>query len=1101
MIENEDLRLSWLSAKAKRYQVQVTTNFVDWKDVVPKQDGSGETISIQLRANAPAAGLLGGVSRDIWLGVEGSALSDLTDHPNYPGTPNGTYAIADASSPDNEIDNYGARFRGYLIPPGGGTYTIGLEALDHGQLLVSRSASQDDLNAFLESMEGGLVTRSAELESGSPYYFEVIHKAGVGRDVCKLQWSGPGIDEMSVIGGDSLAFWLGEATIESDSPVQFYRLVVEDFDTDDDGATDWEENEMGYHPFDPDSQVTGVLDGETLITALGGGAEPAIVTYSVLAASGYEEGSNGSPVAATVLFERTGGFVEEPLVIPMSYNGTAVVGVDFDAPDMITFDANVATVELSIVPEKDSQVEVPETVIIDIVAGDAYESQSDPVEVTVEDYEVQEPTLYIATLTPEGGADSPASGVSSLWLSGNRLSCTVSVSFQGLTSEQTAAHIHLADPVSGPAIESLELGQIEDHQWEFPEEGQGPLTSAQAIVDALTAGRLYVNVHSSIYPAGEIRGDYLPSDGSDTFVPPADPPPVPDYEGDEQTRDLVRLLTQATFGATLDGVAEVRSKGIEAWIDEQMNDEIVLPTSLLDYNLAADSWEVAWNEQLQVDGNPAYDPEFQPRHNNRRRGWFLGAIKGKDQLRQRVAFALSEIFVISDENTKVRTHQYGAAHYYDMLVGNAFGNYRELLEDVTLHPMMGNYLSMIYNEKADEVLGTSPDENYAREVMQLFSIGLVQLHPDGTVKLDAQSLLPIATYDNHDITELARVFTGWSYAKRWVRDDLVDNTRFYAGGGPRYRTGVTTTPMKLFPDFHDDGEKVIVNETTIPADQGGEEDMADALDALFQHPNTPSFISRRLIQRLVTSNPSRGYVYRVAQVFENNGAGERGDLGAVVKAILLDYEARSLEVADDAEFGKQREPLIRFLSILRSLNATTALPVADLEAHGFSNDGRFPEGTGRYRFGDTTNLLSQSPLSSPSVFNWFLPDYVFPGVMAEAGMVGPEFQTTTETWVVKSANYKYGLLFNRNGLPLQAVRGDRSNDDHAIPDFAPLQTILDTDGVEALIDHLDMFWTAGAMTDETKAVLLDVVSNTSDTIKLKTALYLTVVSPDYIIQR
>ena len=1101
MIDGEALRLTWPSVKGKRYQVQMTTDFVSWRAAVPAQDGTGSPITVHLRANTESAGLIGGMSRDVWLDIDGSTLSDLTDHPDYPDKASGTQAVSGTASVEDEGDNYGARFRGYVIPPASGTYTFELEALNDAQLLVSRSTSRSDLNELLRSTGGGLVTRAADLEAGAPYYFEIIHKAGEGHDFCDLRWSGPGIDEPTVIGGDSLAFWLGDAAIDPTAPVQFFRLLVDDFDTDEDGASDWEENEMGYHPFDPESQRSGVLDGESLVAELGGGDDPATVNYEVLVGNSYEVGASGSAVAATVLFSREGGELSEPLVVSLSYSGTAAAGSDFDAPDMVVFDAAAETVELPIVPKLDSQIEVPEKVIIDIVPGEAYESRGEPVEISIEDHEVQEPTLYIATLTPEDGVDTSASGVSSLWMSGDRLTFTVAIGFQGLTSEQTAAHIHLADPVNGPAIESLELGEFDDHIWEIPEGGQGPLTSAQAIVDALTAGRLYVNVHSSVYPAGEIRGDYVPSDGSDTFDPPEDPPPVPDYEGDEQTRDLVRFLNQATFGATEDEVEEVRSKGMETWIAEQMNHEIVLPTSLLDYNQAADSFEVAWNEQLGVDGNPAYDPEFHPRHNNRRRGWFLGAIKGRDQLRQRVAFALSEIFVISDENSKVRTHQYGAAHYYDMLAGHAFGNYRELLGDVTLHPMMGNYLSMIYNEKADEELGTSPDENYAREVMQLFSIGLVQLHPDGTVKLDPLSLLPIPTYDNHDITELARVFTGWSYAKRWAGNNLIDNNRFYYGGGPRYQTGVTTTPMKMFPEFHDVGEKVIVNETAIPAGQTGEQDMRDALDTLFNHPNTPSFIAKRLIQRLVTSNPSRGYVYRVAQAFEDNGLGERGDLGAVVKAILLDYEARSLEVASDPEYGKQREPLIRFMSILRALNATTSLPLADLEAHGFNNDGRFPEGTGRYRFGDTTNLLSQSPLSSPSVFNWFLPGYVFPGVMAEAGMVAPEFQTTTETWVVKSANYKYGFLFGPNGLPLQPLRGDRSNNDHAIPDYSGLQSILDEGGVEALIDHLDMFWVAGSMTEETKAILQDVVSSTTDAQKLKTAVYLTVVSPDYIIQR
>ena len=1099
MQENE-LHLSWPSVAGKRYQIEVTSDLRNWRRAAPAQGGSGKVITLRIQKESGRAAFLGGVHRDLWMDIAGTTVESLTRHPDYPRNPAGTFATPVSSSSENDGENYGAKFRGYFVPPRSGTYTIDLSSRDESRLLVSRNADISALQLLMTSPTRGVSTRNLDLTAGRAYYFELLHKAGEGLDFCKLEWKGPGVAGESLLESRRLAFWLGESdAIDLNAPMQFYRILVEDLDTDEDGATDWEELAVEYHPFDPHSQKPGVLDGRVLIEELGGSPPRATLTIETLVANGYEEGASGQPVAAGYLLRRKGGELSEPLVVPLLFGGSATHDSDYKAVEVIAFPADAAEVEVPISPEKDTLIEVPETVELSIKPGDAYEWEGDPLVVTIEDFEVQESTLYVTTLTAEEGVETNASGISSVWLAGDRLSATVALDFQGLTSEQTAAHIHYT--VDGAAIESLGLGTFEDHLWIFPEQGQGPLTSPQAIVDALTSGQLYVNVHSSIYPAGEIRGTYLPGDGSGEFIPPEDPPPVPDYEGEEETRDIVRFLTQATFGATEALVEEVRAKGIEAWIDDQMNEALVKPTSLLNYTEAANNWEFAHNEQLIADGDPAGDPEFQPRHHNRRRGWFLGAIKGKDQLRQRVAFALSEIFVVSDDNAKVRTHQYGAAHYYDMLASHAFGNYRELLEDVTLHPIMGNYLSMIYNEKANEELGTSPDENYAREVMQLFSIGLVELHPDGTIKLDPATLLPTATYENEQITELARVFTGWSYAKRWQGNVLVDNTRFYYGGGPRYRIGVTTAPMKMFPQFHDIGEKVIVAGNVIPAQQTGEKDMEDAMDTLFHHANTPSFLSRRLIQRLVTSNPSRGYVYRVAQVFEDNGSGVRGDLGAVIKAILTDYEARSLEAAADPEYGKQREPLIRFTSILRTLDANTNLPLSDFDAHGYVNDGRFSDAAGRFRFGDTTNLLSQSPLSAPSVFNWFLPDYVFPGVTAEAGMVAPEFQTTTETWVVKSANYKYALLFNRNGLPLQPVRGDRSNDDHAVPDFTRLQKILDTDGVSALIDHLDLYWVAGAMTAETKAILNDVVANTGNNLKLKTAIYLTVVSPDFIIQR
>ncbi|HEX5006678.1 MAG TPA: DUF1800 family protein, partial [Hyphomonadaceae bacterium] len=319
--------------------------------------------------------------------------------------------------------------------------------------------------------------------------------------------------------------------------------------------------------------------------------------------------------------------------------------------------------------------------------------------------------------------------------------------------------------------------------------------------------------------------------------------------------EAARLLTQATFGPTDASIQQVQSQGINGWITAQLS--MPLGTSHREYVDAA------------IAANGGADAE------NFYETWWRQAISNQDQLRQRVAFAYSQIFVISlnDPNIDVR----GAASYYDMLERNAFGNFRTLLNDVTLHPMMGRYLTFLANQKEDDDGARTPDENYAREVMQLMTIGLVELNNDGTPRLDGGQTIP--TYTTADIGGLAKVFTGLS----WYNPSPTNNTFF--GGNEHDDRSVT--PMIFYPNFHSTSTKAFLG-TTIAASAtvDGPGDLNTALNALFNHANVGPFISHRLIQQMVTSNPSPAYVNRVATVFNNNGAGVRGDMAAVIRAIL-----------------------------------------------------------------------------------------------------------------------------------------------------------------------------------------------------------------------
>jgi uncharacterized protein (DUF1800 family) len=379
--------------------------------------------------------------------------------------------------------------------------------------------------------------------------------------------------------------------------------------------------------------------------------------------------------------------------------------------------------------------------------------------------------------------------------------------------------------------------------------------------------------------------------------------------------------------------------------------------------------------------------------------------------------------------------------------------------------MMAEYLSSLRNAKATfnsaGAVLTTPDENYAREIMQLFTIGLSLLQPDGTLQLGADGL-PIPTYNQTTITEMAKVFTGWGYASTNLTQFRTAPTNYF-------------NPLGLFPAFHEDTAKNLspVLTTPIPANLGGVEDLKRALDALFNHQNTGPFVSRQLIQRLVTSNPSPAYIYRVAQKFANNGSGVRGDLGAVVRAILTDYEARSPEVISNVTYGKLKEPLLRLTALLRTFNASSRIN----RFSGFQNtvDGApitpttpNPNDSSRVSSNSSStnttgiqNSLAEAALRSPTVFNFYSPDYVLPGELAKAGLVAPEFQITDDIYSINVPNTLRTFILASNAAT--TVTGNAT----LVLDLSYEQTLVGNPA--ALIDHLATVLTANAMTPAARA--------------------------------
>lgn len=515
--------------------------------------------------------------------------------------------------------------------------------------------------------------------------------------------------------------------------------------------------------------------------------------------------------------------------------------------------------------------------------------------------------------------------------------------------------------------------------------------------------------------------------------------------------DAARFLVQASYGPDDVSIETVRSLGYAGWIDNQFTRPQTLHRPYIEAAMA---------------GGPPGTPERAYRDLVMDTFW-KQAITGADQLRQRVVFALSQIFVVSQTNDDVYARPRGLCDYLDMLGANAFGNFRTLLQAVTLHPTMGLYLSMLRNQKESPAAGRAPDENYAREVMQLFTIGLVRLTADGTAVKDGKGE-PIATYDNADVQGLARVFTGWS----WAGPDT-SNQRFLGSTADPDRD---VTPMQAYPQFHSASVKSFLG-VTIAANTDAATSLRIALDTLFNHPNTGPFIGRQLIQRLVTSNPSNAYVARVAAAFADNGGGVRGDMKTLIRAILLDPEARSSSAGARPGWGKLREPVIRLANWARAFGATSVS--GDFTIRNVA---------------DPSTALAQNPLRAPSVFNFFRPGYVPPSTaIASAGLVAPEFQITGETSVAGYLNYMRMVV--SSGAGGGDVRSDYVNE------------VALADDPDRLVDRVQLLLTAGRMSAATRVAIRDAVASipagaaNAPLSRAKLAIYLTLASPEFVVQK
>ena len=536
---------------------------------------------------------------------------------------------------------------------------------------------------------------------------------------------------------------------------------------------------------------------------------------------------------------------------------------------------------------------------------------------------------------------------------------------------------------------------------------------------------------------------------------PIPPPGTPPVSADPTRDDLIqasRMASHATFGLDYQDIYSMAEQGIEDWLDEQFD----MPYSS-HVKIAADL--MRRREAGEFEG---FEEGVQFKIVFWRVAWWNRVMTAEDQLRQRVAFALSEIFVISDIDI-LRDHPYAITSYNDMLLDGAFGNFQRLLRNVALHPAMGNYLSHINNHKAIPEDNIFPDENFAREVMQLFSIGLHELEIDGTVRTDSEGR-PIPAYDNDDIHELAKVFTGLSY-----------------GGDPSYFGRVWPpffrSQMKMFEHAHTQGEKYLLNGQVVPDGQTGMEDIADGIENLFNHPNVGPFICKQLIQRLVTSNPSPEYVARVARAFNGDATGVRGDMKAVIKAVLLDPEA--LNPTNPATFGKLREPIIRLAALARQFNATS-------EDGMFFNNG--------YRLNYYTN---QHPYSAPSVFNFFLPSHMPAGELAANGLVAPEFQITNSSTIIGMTNQlDVGIFSFHKGELLFSYWAPFTKTEINIGDYVAL-----AEDPEELLDRLDIVLTYGRLSDGTRQAILGIlrdISGMQD--RVEHAIYLMTLSPDYAVE-
>jgi uncharacterized protein (DUF1800 family) len=535
-----------------------------------------------------------------------------------------------------------------------------------------------------------------------------------------------------------------------------------------------------------------------------------------------------------------------------------------------------------------------------------------------------------------------------------------------------------------------------------------------------------------------------------------------------------RFLLQAQFSASDAQIQDVRIQGPAVWLAGQFN----VPAGISGFDwLNARGYGAIDNATRYYDNNYPGDHMI----------WYQ-LMAAPDPVRQRAALALSEFFVVSLSGLSFVWRSHALAAWWDLLAAHAFGNFRALLQGVTLNAAMGYYLNTKGNLKENPVTGRAPDENFAREVMQLFTLGLYQLNLDGSEKRGADGS-KLETYTQSDISNLARLFTGWDFDQTQnvntvepVQNRSISNTAF------------ARLPMRLTPGNHSTLAATFLG-VSVPAGTDGTAALNTALDTLFNHPNVGPFFGRQMIQRLVTSNPSPSYVARVAGAFNNNGAGVRGDLKAVFSAVLLDEEARGPAGLTQAGFGKLREPVVRLVQWGRTFGIASALgswKIGDL--------------------GDPATQLGQSPLRSPSVFNFFRPGYVPPSTALSAAKIpAPEFQLVNETSVGGYLNYLQGVV--RNGIRVNApdLPNNASNaaNGYDIAAAYSVELALAADA-PALVARLGLLLCAGQLSVTTRSLIVNALNATPVTAassdsarrdRVAAAVLLVMASADYLIQK
>lgn len=561
-------------------------------------------------------------------------------------------------------------------------------------------------------------------------------------------------------------------------------------------------------------------------------------------------------------------------------------------------------------------------------------------------------------------------------------------------------------------------------------------------------------------------------DGNDSFAVTVDftstgyanPTPTTDA-------DAARFLQQAQFSSTVEEIAKVRSNGYVMWLATEFS----RPLGLTGWDwLEARGYGAANTHSYYFNMYPAEFMIWQQ------------LLSGPDPVRRRVALALSEFFVASMSSAEFTWRSHAYASWWDTLTRNAFGNFRQLLEDVTLHPAMGWFLNTKGNQKENPSTGRVPDENYAREVMQLFTIGLYQLNLDGTLKRNNGQ--PIDSYTQSDVTNLARVLTGYDF-------DTSDGVRIPVDSYTIESRAFARKPMALNASRHSNLAASFLG-TTIPANTPGKAALGTALDTLFNHPNVGPFFARQMIQRLVTSNPSGAYVAHVAAAFNDNGKGVRGDLKAVWAAILLHDEARGPQTLASNTFGKLREPMLRFIQWARTFGAQSAAGSWKI-----------------FELGNPSSQLGQSPLRAPSVFNFFRPGYVPPNTtLTASGATAPEFQLVNETTVGGYLNFmqdviERGIRCPEPGVPQAAY----TNYQYDVKATYSRELSLVTDAT-ALVRHLSLVLTAGQIAPDSANEQLmvnalnatTVTASSSADVKLRrvwAAVLMIMACPQYLIQK